>query len=349
MKGLHLSDVHNDYVSLARLRNWAKERSDLEFMAFTGDILHPILDFEEAAKENYAFGMISDFINNNIKIKEGQEPDLAAILGAVYSHEKTPKEIKEAIEYHISVTNEFDKNAIEQYMNMVEIFKQFPQKVFTIPGNCDSPVYFQIFRDFDIHGEAREINGIKFAGFGGDSRVGGLMPALRAIPFSEKLLHDFLVKEDPDIAMTHSPPFGIHDEVSDEDNWGKWATLAYMRAQAPSLLLCGHVHERRGIGKEDYQGTLVVNSGNLGHYRQTKSFGTFYEIDIDTKTKAVNYIIPYRVFAGEIMRDEDGDYVESGILYKKAYETEKEPAEKKIDEEKQEMETGKRSLLLSQE
>jgi len=308
MKGLHISDVHGDQVALATVRNFANEKKDLEFVVLSGDYAGRCLEDEQIKEEKLSYNFIKS------RVKTGEYVPFEAILQHLLSEEEVPEELKKAAGDYKEVLSYFDDRIKSQYKGMKDILNQFEQSVLTIPGNWDTRHYFEYFKDFDIHNKSRVIDGMKFSGYGGNNWVPVVMPEIRHMGISEKELHDFLVKEDPDVAVVHTPPIGLQD---DENARGSFANLAYIRAEAPMLFLCGHAHNGYGIGKDSYQSTLIVNSGNLGAYPGSKNQGTFYEIDIGEK--GVNKIIPYKIFAGEVLRDEETDSV-NGDLRKECVE-----------------------------
>lgn len=76
-----------------------------------------------------------------------------------------------------------------------------------------------------------------------------------------------------DILLTHLPPKGILDEVSSEfvpKAWfgkhaGSTKILEYIKNKKPKIVLCGHIHEQKGMKKIGK--TTVYNLGHSGEYR----------------------------------------------------------------------------------
>lgn len=84
-------------------------------------------------------------------------------------------------------------------------------------------------------------------------------------------------KAKPDIIVSHAPPFGHVDELSTfarmtrlrrtngkRKHAGVKVLLKIIKKYKPQLVLCGHIHEARGIA--NIGKTKVVNTGAFGHY-----------------------------------------------------------------------------------
>ncbi len=128
------------------------------------------------------------------------------------------------------------------------------------PLGCDS-----------IDGKVMEFRGITFLGIGGSIWYNG-----KGIQYTErqmrsrirKILRPFFIKKKidrVDIIVTHSPPFGIHDDT-DRAHIGFKVFIDLIRELRPKYLLHGHVQPRSyGDRVTDFEGTKIVNV--FGHYR----------------------------------------------------------------------------------
>ncbi|MDP3027834.1 MAG: metallophosphoesterase [Nanoarchaeota archaeon] len=300
MKLLDISDVHGDLPVLESVKNHAQKREDLELIVCSGDFLGGCLSYEEGKKEGAAFGYIDDFVREHIQVNGGANFD--SILKFILTDERVPKEAKQAARDHIELVKIFDKNAKEQYQKISEVFKQFPQQVLTVPGNWDSPHYFEFFEEQNIHNKTKEINGIKFAGYGGSNMVPVFLPYARHLSFDEETLNGFLTEEDPDVVISHVAPFGLQDKGIQRDHEGSWAYLSYIGRETPVLCLVGHSHEGRGISKDKDVKTFVINPGNLGHYEGSPNSGTFYEIEL--RKEGIISAVPYKIVNKKIVSEE---------------------------------------------
>jgi Icc-related predicted phosphoesterase len=60
-----------------------------------------------------------------------------------------------------------------------------------------------------------------------------------------------LIPESVDVLITHGPPHGIGDATSPNEHCGCSDLLARVRRVQPRLHLFGHIHENRGIWREE--------------------------------------------------------------------------------------------------
>jgi Icc-related predicted phosphoesterase len=308
MKCLHLSDLHGDLPALNAVKEYALKRNDLEFITITGDILGECLtDYQGERLKNAA-----EYIIN--RVRTAKDINFTDLLTHLSSSPDVPRAIKEAAEEYGGLINIFIDNAEKQYLKTINLLKQFPQHMLTIPGNGDSIKYFDLFGEYDLHKKSTSIEGIKFAGYGGVNFISKNVPQEAFIDFSEKDLDKFLCEEDADIVLTHVGAKGIQDKGDENKSYGNWAVLAYARAQEPSVIMHGHIHADMGIGKDRYAKTIFINSGNLGYYPTDQSKGTFYEIDADNK--GVHLAIPYRIISGQVVEDKTADRIKDSELIK---------------------------------
>ncbi|MEM4230493.1 MAG: metallophosphoesterase [Candidatus Pacearchaeota archaeon] len=287
MKLLHISDIHGDLDSLNTVADFARKRNDLEVIVCTGDLLGQCLPEEKVRLMLQAHNDILKrvYINerpiqNVFEFKE--------VLSFLLQRGDKAAEVYRAIE------QEFEKNAEIQYSTIREVLAKFPQKVLTIPGNWDSQQYFYHFEEFDIHKKIREVGEVEFGGYGVDLATPTFLPLTKIIPYSEDELYNFLVENIPEVAVTHTPPRGILDQTL-QGNKGSWAVLAYLRnpEESSNLFLCGHCHESFGVIKPKGLRTLVINSGNLGKYKDCSHQRSFIEINYENG-KEIS-ILPYEI------------------------------------------------------
>jgi uncharacterized protein len=111
-----------------------------------------------------------------------------------------------------------------------------------------------------LHGEATEIGGVTIFGLGSGIPV---TPWDWSFDLTEEAAAG-LLEDCPEGALlaVHSPPYG-HVDTSSGRHLGSRAVLDAIEAKAPSLALCGHIHE--SWGEEARIGpTLIVNLGPSG-------------------------------------------------------------------------------------
>lgn len=77
-----------------------------------------------------------------------------------------------------------------------------------------------------------------------------------------------------DIMISHQPPYGILDKVGSRyappkgwkgKNAGSWLLLDYIRKYHPRYVICGHIHEAKGMKKVGR--TRVINAGCCGDWQ----------------------------------------------------------------------------------
>ncbi len=155
--------------------------------------------------------------------------------------------------------------------DLLDLALLYCPKVLAVAGNCDSSDIDAMLhrRGVSLHANGKEMNGIGFFGL-------SAMPAWRGdmYEFSEKQLDFFLSQGHAQvqshartILVSHPPP---HDTKVDYNNSGKHvgstAVRAWVERVNPLLVVCGHIHEARGV--DEIGGTIVVNCGPVksGYY-----------------------------------------------------------------------------------
>lgn len=143
--------------------------------------------------------------------------------------------------------------------------------VLAVAGNCDSSDIDAMLyrRGVGLHATGKEVNGAGFFGL-------SAMPPWRGdmYEFPEKQLDFFLsqgyekVKAfSPLVMVSHPPPHNTKvDRNSSGKNVGSTAVRAWMEKAKPALVVCGHIHEARGL--DEWQHTKIVNCGpaKQGYY-----------------------------------------------------------------------------------
>lgn len=137
--------------------------------------------------------------------------------------------------------------------------------IIMVPGNNESEAELRAAAPANatvLHGEATEVGGL---------RIFGLGYAVPVTPFKdwscdldETTAAAMLAKcEDADILISHSPPKGVVDVAGNGQSLGSTAVLEAIERIAPSLTVCGHIHDSWGqsamVGS-----TQVVNLGPAG-------------------------------------------------------------------------------------
>lgn len=137
-------------------------------------------------------------------------------------------------------------------------------QVFAVAGNCDSPEIDDMLlrRGVSLHRRGQAFNGFGFFGL-------SAMPPWRGemYEFTEEELDGFLADGHAQtqgltrfIMLTHPPPHHTKvDRNSSGKHLGSTAVRKWMYDLKPALLICGHIHEARGV--DELNGTVIVNCG----------------------------------------------------------------------------------------
>jgi Icc-related predicted phosphoesterase len=136
--------------------------------------------------------------------------------------------------------------------------------VWAVAGNCDSP---EIEHDLAVMGISLHGRGIVHDGVG--------LCGLGAMPPWGKHMNMYHLPEEElaerleagyasihaaarQVVLSHAPPHGLRDRTHLLQHAGSLALRRFIERRHPALVLCGHIHEARGI---DHLGpTVVVNS-----------------------------------------------------------------------------------------
>jgi hypothetical protein len=144
----------------------------------------------------------------------------------------------------------------------LELFDKFKQKILAVPGNCDNESIIKVVENskaINLHKESISIDGVKFMGMGGSNPTPFCTPfEIQECDFEENvssMLEDLKTGEIL-VTLTHTPPFGILDTVGDTHVGCKALSMLLDRAD---LMICGHIHEARGIERSGK--TIIVNPG----------------------------------------------------------------------------------------
>ena len=140
-----------------------------------------------------------------------------------------------------------------------KILTKFKKETYFIPGNCDPKDISEKNSDIikDVHGKAFEIDGIRFAAFGGSN------PTIFNTPceYDEDVITTKLeaISSNGMILMTHAPSYGILDHIPNGMSVGSKAILGIVKKYRPIVALSGHIHE--DVGMQTIDGTLFINPG----------------------------------------------------------------------------------------
>jgi Icc-related predicted phosphoesterase len=143
----------------------------------------------------------------------------------------------------------------EEMFAFLEILSKNNQ-VFAIPGNIDRAFVNEKLEQLGINVDKKrkEIVGkeLNIVGFGGSLKTPFFTPNERR---EEEFYSIFEIVDSKTILLTHTPPFGIFDEVLGK-HIGSKVLKEIIEKKNPYMLICGHVHELYGVNK--INNTIIV-------------------------------------------------------------------------------------------
>jgi len=163
----------------------------------------------------------------------------------------------------------------EEILNEIS---SFDVPVLAIPGNCDPEnIHSKIenSKAVNIHGRGLIIKDIGICGFGGSNPT----PFNTPLEFDEVEIYDQASKlikgiadEKISLLVTHAPPYNTKtDLLPSGDHAGSTSIRKIIEEYQPSLNVCGHIHESKGI--DTIGRTKIVNPGEI-----SKGYGCLINI-----------------------------------------------------------------------
>jgi Icc-related predicted phosphoesterase len=161
---------------------------------------------------------------------------------------------------------------------LLQRVKELGVAAFSVPGNCDPKQVLQILDKYDmnLHRKCRALDDVTFVGLGGSNLTPFNTPfELTEVEIQEELAAIGCNKGPRWVLVTHAPPFDTAlDKIKEGVHVGSKSIRSYVESQQPSVLVCGHVHEARGIDRLGQ--TVMINPGQI-----TKGFAA--EVSISNK------------------------------------------------------------------
>lgn len=139
-------------------------------------------------------------------------------------------------------------------------------KTLALPGNCDPKGVLTAIEDspaISLHAKKVDLNNYSFVGLGGSN------PTPFGTPFelAEKEIYNILkdVMVEKAILVVHAPAKGHLDKTSQATDLGSESIAKIVSEFSPPLVISAHIHEARGVEKDDK--TTYVNPGpaSLGY------------------------------------------------------------------------------------
>ena len=164
------------------------------------------------------------------------------------------------------------KTMKEKYELIEELIEKYSNaSCFMLPGNYDIDLRYTRLVHRDLHHKEVDLNGLKFAGYGGAPIATSGIPEKLAITYHESRENGNLYSEPeeffehchPDVMVLHNPAYGFFDRVPTIGHVGSPGIRNYLDRQSASLVASGHVHEDYGIARKK-DGTILLNPSNFG-------------------------------------------------------------------------------------
>lgn len=138
----------------------------------------------------------------------------------------------------------------------IEEVLSISENIYWIPGNMERLESCEAGKERCIHGRRIDVtDGMNIIGFGfsgptpfgtpGELSEEEIYQQMNALPIDEKT-----------ILITHTPPYGILDDVGEGIHAGSKSVRKILEEKTPRVLACGHVHHIEG--KEKVGETTVV-------------------------------------------------------------------------------------------
>lgn len=138
------------------------------------------------------------------------------------------------------VTNRGPVSFAEDFLDSLHI------KTLAVHGNMDPSGVAEILekRGMSLHGRSVEVNGFKFAGFGGSNPTPFQTPSEYGEDAIERGLAGIV--DERTVLVTHAPPYGCLDTIPNGAHVGSRSVRKVIEETQPVLCICGHVHETEG-------------------------------------------------------------------------------------------------------
>jgi Icc-related predicted phosphoesterase len=181
-------------------------------------------------------------------------------MSDLHGSETALKESRELLEEHspdlFLVTGDITNFGPLDYAR--KLFSDIPVRALAIPGNCDPLEIVPLLEEMGIslHGRKVVLQGETIIGLGGSSPT----PFHTPFELSEEEILSSLepLMETGAILATHSPPRGHVDYLEWSGHVGSSSIERLVEEYRPRLVLCGHIHEARGVERG---ATIFVNPG----------------------------------------------------------------------------------------
>ena len=151
--------------------------------------------------------------------------------------------------------------------NVLSPLLELKMRIVAVHGNCDGRDVPEFLNNLGIsaHNRRVEFEGVGIVGIGGSN----ITPFHTIWELTEEEIADILRSNyrDGDVILSHVPPKNtVADRVHFGFHVGSRALREFIEEKQPPLVICGHIHEGRGVDRVGK--TVVLNPGPLfrGYY-----------------------------------------------------------------------------------
>lgn len=194
---------------------------------------------------------------------------LVLVVSDLHGHSVEPLVGIEGVDLLLMLGDVTTGAGLEKTKERIQTLRGAYPALYVISGNWERPqsaAWFQA-EGLSLDGRAERFNGLLLFGLGGSIPT----PFNTPNEFTEDELADKLTscpepEEDERLVIcSHNPPYGACDRVFLGKRVGSKSLWAFIEKRKPDLVLCGHIHEARGI--ENIGSTIVLNPGSAPkHY-----------------------------------------------------------------------------------
>lgn len=252
-------DLHEDWDSLNVFNFFAKHTKP-ELVILLGDLTDKALDNEKELIDFHTKkAKVEYFLRNEIAKRNWlykfdlsnfqMEKALPIVARDMAKRRQTPRDVKYALQDYLDVVDKTYTNLLYKYKRIGDKLGTSNIEWLTLPGNHDLDLSTTALKDQDMHLKAKEVNGLKIAGYGGSAALDYSMtqkvsyalpmfaphfPIELTVGFEEKIekgldnviekitseASEHFKKEKPDIILLHNPIYGSGDAVMARDEEG---------------------------------------------------------------------------------------------------------------------------------
>lgn len=147
--------------------------------------------------------------------------------------------------------------------DIFEALESSKRRVLAITGNRDGTEVAKFLKrkDLDIHNRGVVVDRVGFVGFSGPTGISvGGFPIMNYDSVNYKLAE--LKNCDRKVLVSHMPPINTKvDALFSGGHVGSEFVRDVIEAEKPDLVICGHIHEARGVDRIGK--TTIINPGAL--------------------------------------------------------------------------------------